>query len=92
MSAFLKVYVDHPQLDYLHLSRENNPDGPAWKSDGFKGNDPYFPADLWYEKFDDFIAHVSDFIDTTARWTDGESDQTLTAWEAMALLACRPER
>ena len=92
MSTYVKVYVDHPHVNCLYLSRENNPNGPAWKSDGFKGEDPYFPADLWYERFDEFLAHVSNFIDKSARWTDGESDQELTAWEAIAFLTCRPNR
>ena len=87
MSDFIKVFVSHPEIDFLHLSREANPTGPAWKSDGFKGNTHHGASDLWYEEFHLFLGHVSDFITDDARWTDGYSGEELTTLAALSLLA-----
>ena len=87
MNDFIKVFVSHPEIDFLHLSREANPSGPAWKSDGYKDGEKHSASDLWYQEFDLFLGHVSDFITDDARWTDGHSGEELTAFAAISLLA-----
>ena len=87
MSDFIKVFISHPEIDFLHLSREEIPTGPAWKSDGFRGSEHHGASDLWYEEFHLFLRHVSDFISEDARWTDGYTGDELTAFTAISLLA-----
>ena len=90
MSDFVKVYVSHPQIEYLHLSRENNPTGPAWKCDGFKEDKHHGPSDLWYEEFHLFISHLCDFVGEDARWTDGYTGEEMQPWTAIGFLAAPP--
>ena len=90
MSDFVKVYVSHPEIDFLHLSREANPSGPAWKSDGFKGDKHHHGgSDLWYQEFHLFLAHVSEFISEDACWTDGYTGDEISAWKAIVMLASK---
>ena len=86
---FFKVWVDRPDVDYIHLSHDDGLTSPvirAWKSDGFKAGALARP-DIWETEFEQFIAHLSDYIGSDAKWTDGITGKEITAWEAISTLA-----
>ena len=82
----LKVYPSRPDIDRIHVYRENNGGHFAWACNGYR-NEKLVQPDLWYQEFYFFLRHLSDYVDNEARWTDDNTGEAISAWQGVIKLA-----
>ena len=81
-SPLIKVCVNHPDVDVIHVSTEK---GIGWKIDGFKGDKLVSPDEL-QDHFNFIVRRLAQFAGDDAKWLNMQTGQEITAWEAMRLL------
>lgn len=81
-SPLIEVWVDHPDVDVIHLSTEK---GVGWKIDGFKGDD-LVPPDELQDHFNFIVRRLAQFAGDSAKWINTATGAEISSWEAMRLL------
>jgi hypothetical protein len=81
-SPVIAVTVMRPTVDVIHVSAGLN---YGWKLDGFKGDELVAPDQL-QDRFDVIIRELAMYVDDTTVWTNTETGESISAWEAMRLL------
>jgi hypothetical protein len=82
-SPCIEIRVNKPSLDVIHVSATKGLAG--WKLDGFK-NDELAAPDQLQDQFNWIIYELAKYVDETSVWTNLDTGQQISAWEAMTLL------
>jgi hypothetical protein len=81
-SPLIKVRVNKPHVDVIHVSTEK---GLGWKLDGLKGDELVVPDEL-QDHFEWIVHELAKYVDETSVWINADTEREISAWEAMTLL------
>ena len=81
-SPLIEIRVSKPSVDTIHVSAEK---GVGWKMDGFKGEQLASPDEL-QGQFNWVVHSLAKYVDETSVWTNLDTGEEISAWEAMMLL------
>jgi hypothetical protein len=81
-SPVIRVVVNKPTVDSIDIHSQVD---WGWKLQGWKGEEIAAP-DQWQDHFHAVIIQLAEFVDETCVWSNLDTGQQVSAWEAMMLL------
>ena len=81
-SPLIRVLVNKPEVDSIDVYSQVD---WGWKLDGRKGDGLAAP-DQWQDHFHAVIIQLAEYVDESSVWTNADTGEQITAWEAMKLL------